>query len=165
MQERWRCFPTSRRGMTCRTQSTWTAPRTRPPLRNTSATATPPVILSEIPVRLTPSQSQGHRIPDLLGRFWRRPGAGHPAKRLLHPRPSAKPPDFVLEVASERTADNDVRGKRVDYAGFRDSGILAVRPHWGPAPRRPVSRRPAGGRNLQAHRDRRSRARPPARPQ
>ena len=24
------------------------------------------VILSEIPVRLTPSQSQGHRIPDLL---------------------------------------------------------------------------------------------------
>ncbi len=75
------------------------------------------VILSEIPVRLTPSQSEGHRIPDLLVAF------GVDRAQAIQQngysiRDLGKPPDFVLEVASERTADNDVRGKRVDYAAF-----------------------------------------------
>ena len=78
------------------------------------------IVLSEIPVRWTPSQREGHRIPDLLVAFGVSRGQavlqnGYSIQDL------GKPPDFVLEVASVRTADNDVTGKRVDYAVF---GIL-----------------------------------------
>ena len=75
------------------------------------------VILSEIPVRSTPSQVEGHRIPDLLVAF------GVDRARAVQQngysiRDQGKPPDFVLEVASVGTADNDVIGKRRDYANF-----------------------------------------------
>ena len=75
------------------------------------------VILSEIPLRLTPSQSEGHRIPDLLVAF-DVDRAQAIQQNGYSIRDLGKPPDFVLEVASEGTADNDVRGKRVDYAAF-----------------------------------------------
>ena len=75
------------------------------------------IVLSEIPVRWTPSQSRGHRIPDLLVAFnidraqavWQQ---GYSINDL------GKPPDFVLEIASVRTAENDYTNKRVDYANF-----------------------------------------------
>ena len=75
------------------------------------------VVLSEIPVRRTPSQVEGHRIPDLLVAF------GVDRAQAIEQngysiRDLGKPPDFVLEVASVRTADNDVIGKRLDYAAF-----------------------------------------------
>ncbi len=75
------------------------------------------IVLSEIPVRLTPSQRRGHRIPDLLVSFGiNRAQAMYQNGYSI--RDLGKPPDFVLEVASVRTAENDVTGKRVDYANF-----------------------------------------------
>ena len=75
------------------------------------------IILSEIPVRWTPSQSRGHRIPDLLVAF------GVDRAQAVEQngysiRDQGKPPDFVLEIASVRTAENDYTDKRVDYANF-----------------------------------------------
>ena len=75
------------------------------------------IVLSEIPVRWTPSQSRGHRIPDLLVALGvNREQAvfqnGYSISDL------GKPPDFVLEVASIRTAENDYTQKRIDYAAF-----------------------------------------------
>ena len=75
------------------------------------------IVLSEIPVRLTPGQRAGHRIPDLLVSFGiNRAQAMYQNGYSI--RDLGKPPDFVLEVASVRTAENDVTGKRVDYANF-----------------------------------------------
>ena len=75
------------------------------------------IVLSEIPVRWTPSQSSGHRIPDLLVAF------GVDRAQAVEQngysiRDLGKPPDFVLEVASVRTAENDYTQKRLDYAAF-----------------------------------------------
>ena len=75
------------------------------------------IVLSEIPVRWTPSQSRGHRIPDLLVAF------GVDRAQAVEQngysiRGQGKPPDFVLEIASVRTAENDYTDKRVDYANF-----------------------------------------------
>ena len=75
------------------------------------------IVLSEIPVRWTPIQTRGHRIPDLLVAFgidqsqavWQQ---GYSIRDL------GKPPDFVLEIASVGTAENDYTNKRVDYANF-----------------------------------------------
>ena len=75
------------------------------------------IVLSEIPVRLTPSQRAGHRIPDLLVAF-NIDRAQAVYQNGYSIRDLGKPPDFVLEVASVRTAENDVTGKRVDYANF-----------------------------------------------
>ena len=75
------------------------------------------IILSEVPVRWTPSQRQGHRIPDFLIAFEvDRPMLVYQNGYSIQDQ--GKPPDFVLEVASIRTADNDVTGKRRDYANF-----------------------------------------------
>ena len=75
------------------------------------------IVLSEIPVRWTPSQQGGHRIPDLLIAFGV-DRAQAEEQNGYSIRDLGKPPDFVLEVASVRTADNDVTGKRRDYAAF-----------------------------------------------
>ena len=75
------------------------------------------IVLSEIPVRWTPSQQQGHRIPDLLIAF-EIDRAQAVEQNGYSIRDLGKPPDCVLEVASVRTADNDVTGKRRDYAAF-----------------------------------------------
>ncbi len=75
------------------------------------------IVLSEIPVRRTPSQTRGHRIPDLLVAFNVDRGQavfqmGYSISDL------GKPPDFVLEVASESTRNRDLGDKRRDYANF-----------------------------------------------
>ena len=76
------------------------------------------LVLGEVPVRWTPSQRRGHRIPDLMVAL-----NVNRAQIIFQNGYSiqdmGKPPDFVLEVASWRTADNDVINKRVDYANFR----------------------------------------------
>ena len=75
------------------------------------------IVLSEIPVRWTPNQTQGHRIPDLLVAFNidRAQAIGQKGYSV---RDQGKPPDFVLEVASESTGGNDIGDKRRDYANF-----------------------------------------------
>ena len=75
------------------------------------------IVLSEIPVRWTPSQSRGHRIPDLLVAF------GVDRAQAVEQngysiQDQGKPPDFVLEIASVGTVENDYTDKRVDYANF-----------------------------------------------
>ena len=75
------------------------------------------IILSEIPVRWTPSLVEGHRIPDLLVAF----GVNREQATLQNGysiRDLGKPPDFVLEVASVRTAEQNYTGKRRDNAAF-----------------------------------------------
>ena len=74
------------------------------------------LVLSEIPVRHTPGR-EGHRIPDLLVAF----EVDQPLAVMQNGysiRDQGKPPDFVLEVASESTGDLDITDKRRDYANF-----------------------------------------------
>ena len=75
------------------------------------------IVLSEIPVRWSPSQEQGHRIPDLLVAFGVNPELSI-AQRGYSIRDQGKPPDFVLEVASITTGIADYTEKRDDYAAF-----------------------------------------------
>ena len=75
------------------------------------------IVLSEVPVRWTPSQTRGHRIPDLLVAF-DVDQAQAIEQNGYSIRDLGKPPDFVLEVASVNTADNDIGDKRSDYANF-----------------------------------------------
>ena len=75
------------------------------------------IILSEVPVRRTPSQLQGHRIPDLMIVF----DVDVPLaieQNGYSIRDQGKPPDFVLEVASASTGRQDVTDKRGDYSAF-----------------------------------------------
>ena len=75
------------------------------------------IVLSEIPVRRIPGQQEGHRIPDLLIAF----GVDRAfavAQRGYSIRDQGKPPDFVLEIASPSTGQQDYTGKRNDYAAF-----------------------------------------------
>ena len=75
------------------------------------------IILSEIPVRLTPGQREGHRIPDFLIAFdVDRPLAVEQNGYSI--RHQGKPPDFVLEVASLTTRNEDLTNQRRDYANF-----------------------------------------------
>ena len=75
------------------------------------------IILSEIPVRRVPGQRAGHRIPDLLVAFGvnRALAVAQNGYSIQH---QGKPPDLVLEVASESTKDEDLDDKRRDYANF-----------------------------------------------
>lgn len=75
------------------------------------------VVLSEIPVRWTPGQQQGHRIPDLLVAF-NVDRSQAVEQNGYSIRDLGKPPDFVLEVASESTGGTDIGDKRQDYAAF-----------------------------------------------
>ena len=75
------------------------------------------IVLGEVPVGHDLRQRRGLRVPDLLIAF------GVDRRRIISDRGYSiehwgKPPDFVLEIASETTAENDVTGKRVDYAAF-----------------------------------------------
>ena len=75
------------------------------------------IVLSEIPVRWSPGQREGHRIPDLLIAF----DVDRPLAVEQHGysiRDQGKPPDFVLEIASPTTGREDYTGKRSDYAAF-----------------------------------------------
>ncbi len=75
------------------------------------------VILGEAPVRWFPSQERGHRIPDLLVAFDANRGLA--VEQMGYSiREQGKPPDFVLEIASPTTGQEDYTGKRRDYAAF-----------------------------------------------
>ena len=75
------------------------------------------LVLGEVPVGRYLRQRRGLRVPDLLIAF-----GVDPARIIAHRGYSieewGKPPDFVLEIASENTAENDVTNKRDDYADF-----------------------------------------------
>ena len=75
------------------------------------------LVLSEIPVSRHPSQGNDLRIPDLLVAFDIDPAAAI-AQRGYAIEHQGKPPDFVLEIASETTERNDYTAKRDDYAAF-----------------------------------------------
>ena len=75
------------------------------------------IVLSEVPVRWTPGQREGHRIPDLLVAF--------DVDRALaieqngySIQDQGKLPDLVLEIASESTGEEDYTAKRRDYSAF-----------------------------------------------
>ena len=75
------------------------------------------LVLSEVPIGWFPGQVEGTRRPDLLIAF------GIDRQRVLDEKGYAinqqgKPPDFVLEVASESTGKNDYTDKRKAYAEF-----------------------------------------------
>ena len=75
------------------------------------------IVLSEVPVGRDIRQRRGLRVPDLLIAF------GVDRSRIISDRGYSieelgKPPDFVLEVASENTGQRDIREKRDDYAAF-----------------------------------------------
>ena len=75
------------------------------------------VILSEAPLRWSPGQQQGHRIPDLLVAFEadRELAVRQRGYSIQH---QGKPPDFVMEIASPTTGREDYTAKREDYAAF-----------------------------------------------
>ena len=75
------------------------------------------IVLSEVPVRWTPGQQEGHRIPDLLVAFEVN-RAQAIEQNGYSIRDQGKPPDLVLEVASETTGEADTGDKRRDYAAF-----------------------------------------------
>ena len=75
------------------------------------------LVLSEVPVGRYPGQVEGSRRPDLLIAF------GIDRQKVVDQKGYAideqgKPPDFVLEVASESTGVADYTSKRDDYARF-----------------------------------------------
>ena len=75
------------------------------------------IVLSEIPVRQSPRQREGHRIPDLLIAFGVDFALAVDQKGYsIHDQ--GKPPDFVLEIASESTGEEDSTRKRDDYAAL-----------------------------------------------
>ena len=99
------------------------------------------LVLAEMPVYWRPSRNA--RIPDLLVAFNINPAAAIDRNGYAIEE-HGKPPDFVLEVASDSTARNDYTVKREDYAAFGISRILAFRPHRRTALRCAPGRRPAG---------------------
>ena len=75
------------------------------------------IVMGEVPVGRDLRQRRGLRVPDLMIAF------GINQDRIIADRGYSiehwgKPPDFVLEIASESTAENDVTQKRDDYAAF-----------------------------------------------
>ena len=86
------------------------------------------VILSEIAAALFVNENrEGVRYPDLLISFNANPAAAISRNGYLIPE-QGKPPDFVLEVASESTGDVDEDEKRLDICPDARSRILAFRP-------------------------------------
>ena len=75
------------------------------------------IVLGEVPVGRNLRQRRGLRVPDLLVAFDVDP-ARIIADRGYSIERWGKPPDFVLEIASENTAENDITYKRDDYAAF-----------------------------------------------
>ena len=111
------------------------------------------VILGEAPLRWTPSQQRGHRIPDLMVAF--DVDRDRAVKQMGYSiREQGKPPDFVLEVASVNTGFQDYTGKRTDYAAFGVPEYWRVRSIRWAVPRCAPSRGPAGGRRVPTHRNR-----------
>ena len=75
------------------------------------------LVISEMPIVWTFSQRTGQLYPDLLIAFDVDRDATV-ARRCFALDERGKPPDFVLEVASENTAPNDYQNKPQGYAAF-----------------------------------------------
>ena len=76
------------------------------------------IITSEVAAALIPTENyEGVRYPDLLIAFGVDPVARIARRGYLIPE-QGKPPDFVLEVASESTGRRDETVKRDDYAAM-----------------------------------------------
>ena len=76
------------------------------------------IILSEVAAALIPTRSyEGVLYPDLLVAFGVNPGLWGARNGYLIPE-QGKPPDFVMEVASESTARRDETLKREGYAAM-----------------------------------------------
>ena len=89
------------------------------------------VVLGEVPVAWeVPAGRAGVRIPDLLIAFNIR-HAHVLAQKGYAIREQGKPPDFVLEVASDNTARNDEIAKWHDYANFGVAEYWLFDPDWG----------------------------------
>ncbi len=89
------------------------------------------IVLGEVPLYWeAPRSRTGVRVPDLLIAFDVRP-AHILAQEGYAIREQGKPPDFVLEVASDSTAWHDETGKWADYAGFGVAEYWLYDPDWG----------------------------------
>ncbi len=89
------------------------------------------IVLGEVPIAWdVPAGRAGVRIPDLLVAFNIR-RARVIAQKGYSIREQGKPPDFVLEVASDNTARRDEIRKREDYAAFGIAEYWLFDPDWG----------------------------------
>lgn len=89
------------------------------------------VVLGEVPVAWdVPKGRAGVRIPDLLIAFNIR-HAHVLAQKGYAIREQGKPPDFVLEVASDYTSRTDEIAKWRDYASFGVTEYWLFDPDWG----------------------------------
>ena len=89
------------------------------------------IVLGEVPIAWdVPRGRAGVRIPDLLIAFNVR-RAHILAQHGYAINEQGKPPDFVLEVASDSTAGNDETSKWVDYANFGVMEYWLFDPDWG----------------------------------
>ena len=89
------------------------------------------IVLGEVPIAwAVPMGREGVRIPDLMVAF----DINHAhilAQRGYAISEQGKPPDFVLEVASNTTARNDETRKWRDYANFGVTEYWLYDPDWG----------------------------------
>ena len=103
----------------------------QPALRRHLGNPDTTIVLGEVPIAWdVPRGRAGVRIPDLLIAFNVR-RAHILAQHGYAINEQGKPPDFVLEVASDSTAGNDETGKWVDYANFGVMEYWLFDPDWG----------------------------------
>ena len=92
------------------------------------------IVLGEVPIYGEVPRSRegraGVRVPDLLVAFHIR-RAQVIAQKGYAISEQGKPPDFVLEVASDSTARTDETDKREDYARFGVTEYWLFDPDWG----------------------------------
>ena len=89
------------------------------------------IVLGEVPISWNVPRGQGTvRIPDLMVAFNIR-RAHILAQKGYAISEQGKPPDFVLEVASDTTARNDEIRKWHDYASFSIPEYWMYDPDWG----------------------------------
>ena len=89
------------------------------------------VVLGEVPIHWdVPFGLEGVRVPDLLVAFRIR-RARIIEQKGYSIREQGKPPDLVLEVASDSTAENDELDKRLEYADFGITEYWMFDPDWG----------------------------------
>ena len=103
----------------------------QPALRRHLGNPDTTIVLGEVPIAWdVPRGRAGVRIPDLLIAFNVR-RAHILAQQGYAINEQGKPPDFVLEVASNSTAGNDETGKWLDYANFGVKEYWLFDPDWG----------------------------------
>ena len=93
-------------------------PACQPALRRHLGATSTTLVISEMPIsRNVTQRREGVLIPDLLVAF-NVDRAAIIAQRGYAIVEQGKPPDFVLEIASPTTANNDESNKRIGYAGY-----------------------------------------------